>query len=235
MTRNFSPISNLLLIGIHAVVIWAFLSLSYGWSLDQTQDFMTAVVGADSAKAGAWLIQLAPQMMLAAAAMSRLNGNRNMAIGLVIGAFMVNILDAYTNVITFQEWWPRWAQVLIDSGRSREFVMATEPVGKFMAFLVTWFEEGVSIALGSMLQLVADYMEAMGRRPPRFFRSGIMAVGGFDFRAVERQAKQQAQQQQPGNGQQQRREGAPRVSTQAQRVSHQQQPQRAQGRRQWPG
>ncbi len=233
MTKNFSPISNALLIAVHAVVIWAFLSLSYGWSLDQTQDFMSAVVGFESAKAGAWLIQLAPQMLLAAAAVSKLNNNRNMAIGLIVGALLVNALDAYTNVVTFQEWWPRWAAVLVESGRSPEFVSATEPVGKFMAFLVTWFEEGVSIALGSMLQLIADLMQAMGRRPPRFFRSGIVAVGGFDFRGVTKQQKQQAKQQNSRHGQQQpagnTRQTAPAHTRQRNdRVRH------AQSRQQWP-
>jgi hypothetical protein len=98
---------------------------------------------------------------------------------------------------------------------------------------VTWFEEAISLALGSLLQLVADHMEAMGRRPPRFFRAGIVGAAGFDFRGVDKHKKQQQAQQHPGNGQQQRREGAPRVSTQAQPVSRQQQPRHAQQRREW--
>lgn len=227
MTRNFSPISNVILIIIHMVGIWAMLSLSYGWSLDQTQDFMTAVVGTDAAQAGAWLIQLAPQMLLVAAAISKLNGNGRMATFLIIGALVVNILDAYTNVITFREWWPTWAQALIDQGRSAEFINATRPVGQAMSFLVTWFEEGVSLALGSMLQLVADHMQAMGQRPPRFFRAGYANAAGFDFRGVNKQAKQQSntrhgQQRQPApatttaqtahNGQHNHRMNQPRAN-----------------------
>ena len=195
------------------------LSLSYGWSLDQTQDFMTAVVGTDAAQAGAWLIQLAPQMMLVAAAISKVNGNSQMARALIIGALLVNGLDAYTNVVTFREWWPTWAQSLIDAGRSAEFINATRPVGQGMAFLVTWFEEGVSLALGSMLQLVADHMQAMGQRPPRFFRSGIVAAAGFDFRGV-------GKQQQPASNRQQQAPAAPRQAAPTQR-----QRQRANGSR----
>ena len=228
MTRNFSPISNVILIIIHMVGIWAMLSLSYGWSLDQTQDFMTAVVGTDAAQAGAWLIQLAPQMLLVAAAISKLNGNGRMATFLIVGALVVNILDAYTNVVTFREWWPTWAQTLIESGRSTEFINATRPVGQAMAFLVTWFEEGVSLALGSMLQLVADHMQAMGQRPPRFFRAGYANAAGFDFRGVNKSARQQSghgQQQPAGNT----RQTAPAHTRQRNdRVRH------AQSRQQWP-
>jgi len=196
------------------VGIWAMLSLSYGWSLDQTQDFMTAVVGADAAQAGAWLIQLAPQMMLVAAAVSKLNGNGRMAAFLIGGALLVNLLDAYTNVITFREWWPTWAQTLIDSGRSVEFINATRPVGQVMAFLVTWFEEGVSLALGSMLQLVADHMQAMGQRPPRFFRAGYANAAGFDFRGIDKAARQQA------GGRQQQSARAAGASTATQHGQH---------------
>jgi hypothetical protein len=227
MTRNFSPVSNVILIIIHAVGIWAMLSLSYGWSLDQTQDFMSAVVGIDAAAAGAWLIQLAPQMMLVAAAISKLNGNGRMATVLIASALLVNALDAYTNVVTFREWWPTWATYLIEQGRSAEFINATQPVGQAMAFLVTWFEEGVSLALGSMLQLVADHMQAMGQRPPRFFRAGIVAAGGFDFRGVNKEAKRQSNGKQPSRDGQQQPAVAPASVTQtaAQRNHRQQWPQ----------
>lgn len=225
MTKGYSPISNILLIGIHIVGIWALVVLSYSWSLDQTQDFMTAVVGMQAAPAGAWLIQLAPQMLLVAAAISRMNGNHRAPTILILSALLVNALDAYTNIVTFREWWPTWSQALVAAGRSAEFVNATEPVGKLAAFLITWGEEGLSLALGSMLQLVADHMEAMGRRPPRFFRAGLVSAGGFDFRGVNKQAReqQQPQQQRPsGNGSQQQ----PRPTAHSQ-TAQRQQPRRA--------
>jgi hypothetical protein len=233
MTRNFSPISNIVLIIIHLVTIWALAALSYGWSLDQTEAFASAITGAKWSQAAALLIQLSPQMLLVAASLYTLQKKRSMARGLIIAALVINALDAFTNIVAFNEWWPSRAALLIEQGRSLQFVNATRPVGQIFAFLVTWFEEALSIALGSMLQLIADYLEAVGRRPPRFFRSGIVAAGGFDFRGVDKAAKQQ---QHAANGQQQRNQGAPRVSTQAQPVNQQrQQPRQAQGRRQWPG
>ena len=230
MTRNFSPISNIVLVIIHLIIIWALAVLAYGWSLDQTEAFVSAIVGNEWSQAAALLIQLAPQMLLVAASLYTLQGNRGMARGLIIAALAINALDAFTNIVAFNEWWPSRAMALVEMGRSPEFVGATRPVGQIFAFLVTWFEEALSIALGSMLQLVADYMEAMGRRPPRFFRSGIVAAGGFDFRGVDKAAKQQ-QQPPANNGQQQRGKGAPGVSTQAQPVVRQAQPRRQQGNR----
>lgn len=222
MTRNFSPVSNILLIAIHLVVIWALATLSYGWSLDQTEAFVSAITGAQWAQAAALLIQLSPQALLVAASIYTLQGNTRMARGLIFSALAINALDAFTNIVAFNEWWPSRATVLLEQGRSLEFVNATRPVGQIFAFLVTWFEEGISLALGSMLQLIADHMRAMGQRPPRFFRAGIVGAAGFDFRGVNKQAREQRQQQ--------RHEGAPRVSTQAQRVNRQQ----AQQRRGWP-
>lgn len=239
MTRNFSPISNIALIIIDLVVIWALATLSYGWSLDQTEAFVSAITGAQWAQAAALLIQLSPQALLVAAGIYTVQGNGRMARGLIVAALAINALDAFTNIVAFNEWWPSRAALLYEQGRSAEFINATRPVGQLFAFLVTWFEEGISLALGILLQLVADHMEAMGRRPPRFFRAGIVGAAGFDFRGVNKQKQEQGSRQQPqppNNGQQQQRQGQPRVSPQAQPVSQQRhQPRQAQGRRQWPG
>lgn len=208
MTRNFSPISNILLIAIHLVVIWALATLSYGWSLDQTEAFVSAITGAQWSQAAALLIQLSPQALLVAAGIYTIQGNKRMARGLIITALLINALDAFTNIVAFNEWWPTRALALTQQGRSPEFVNATEPVGQIFAFLVTWFEEAISLALGSMLQLVADHMQAMGRRPPRFFRAGIVGAAGFDFRGVNKAAREQ-QRKQTGNGRQQQPAAAP--------------------------
>ena len=235
MTRNFSPISNIALIIIDLVVIWALATLSYGWSLDQTEAFVSAITGAQWAQAAALLIQLSPQALLVAAGIYTVQGNGRMARGLIVAALAINALDAFTNIVAFNEWWPSRAAILVEQGRSFQFVNATRPVGQIFAFLVTWFEEAISLALGSLLQLTADHMEAMGRRPPRFFRAGIVGAAGFDFRGVNKQKQEQRQRQQqqrPANGQQQQRQGQSRVSTQAQPVR---QARQAQGRRQWPG
>lgn len=240
MTRNFSPISNIALIIVHIIVIWTLGKLAYGWSMDQTEAFASAITGLEWAQAAAWLIQLAPQMLLVAASIYKMQGKSKMAVWLIVAALLVNALDAFTNIVAFNEWWPSRAAILVEQGRSLQFVNATRPVGQIFAFLVTWFEEAISLALGSLLQLVADHMEAMGRPYPRFFRAGIVGAAGFDFRGInketERQNAQQRQQQKPGNGQQQQRQGQSRVSTQAQPVNRQQhQPRQDQGRRQWPG
>lgn len=205
MTRNFSPVSNTILILIHLVSITAMLNLSYGWSLDQTEAFMSAVVGMEWANAAALLIQLSPQILLVAAAIYSLQGRLSMARGLMVSAFLINGIDAYTNIIAFNEWWPERAAALTASGRSAEFVNATQPIGKIFAFLVTWFEELISLALGSTFQLIADQMEAMGRRPPRFFRAGVVSAAGGDFRGINKQAKKNKQASTTRNGQQQQR------------------------------
>lgn len=221
MTRNFSPISNILLIIIHLVVIWALARLSYGWSLDQTEAFVSAITGQEWAQAAALLIQLSPQALLVAAGIYTIQGNGRMARGLIISALAINALDAFTNIVAFNEWWPSRATVLLEQGRSPEFVNATRPVGQIFAFLVTWFEEGISLALGSMLQLIADHMQAMGQRPPRFFRAGIVAAAGFNFRGVNEEARKQ---QHPGNDGQQR---PPRQTGVPQATQRQPRPDRA--------
>lgn len=214
MSKDFSPISKAMGIIFLGIVIVAMFNLSYGWSMEQTQDFMSAVVGNEPSLMAAYLIQFAPQAMLIIAAVAKMNGKNRMATGLIIAAGLVNLLDWYTNDVTFREWWPTWSRGLIEAGRSVEFIDATRPVGRFLAFLVTWFEEGISLALGAMLQLIAELMEGMGRRPPRFFRSGVVAAAGFDFRGVNQDAKRKHSR----DSQQPRRQGQPRVSPQAQPV-----------------
>lgn len=191
MSKDFSPISKALGIIFLGIVIYAMFNLSYGWSMEQTQDFMSAVVGNEPSLMAAYLIQFAPQALLIIAAVAKMNGKDRMATGLIIAAFAINFLDWYTNDVTFREWWPKWSRGLVESGRSVEFVNATRPVGRALAFLVTWFEEGISLALGAMLQLIAELMQGLGYRPPRFFRSGIVAAAGFDFRGVNEAARKQ--------------------------------------------
>lgn len=205
MSKDFSPISKLLGIGFLGIVITAMFNLSYGWSMEQTQDFMSAIVGSEPSLMAAYLIQFAPQALLIIAAVAKMNGKNRMATGLIVAAAAVNFLDWYTNDVTFREWWPTWSQTLIDNGRSADFINATRPVGRMLAFLVTWFEEGISLALGAMLQLIAELMEGMGYRPPRFFRSGIVAAAGFDFREVNR-----ASQPRQGSGGSQHPASSPR-------------------------
>jgi hypothetical protein len=224
MTRNFSPISNILLIVIHLVVIWALATLSYGWSLDQTEAFVSAITGAQWSQAAALLIQLSPQALLVAAGIYTIQGNSRMARGLIMSALAINALDAYTNIVAFNEWWPSRAASLLGQGRSPEFVNATRPVGQIFAFLVTWFEEAISLALGSMLQLVADHMQAMGQRPPRFFRAGIVGAAGFDFRGVNKAAKKQQRQTSNGQQQPQHQTGVPQAAQPQQRNHRVRQP-----------
>lgn len=199
MSKDFSPISKSMGIIFLGIVIYAMFNLSYGWSMEQTQDFMSAVVGNEPSLMAAYLIQFAPQALLIIAAVAKMNGKDRMAHGLMAAAVAINLLDWYTNDVTFREWWPTWSQTLVADGRSIEFINATRPVGRVLAFLVTWFEEGISLALGAMLQLIAELMQGMGYRPPRFFRSGLVAAAGFDFRGVNKQARQQSssRQQQP--------------------------------------
>lgn len=228
MSKDFAPISKALGIIFLGIVIYAMFNLSYGWSMEQTQDFMSAVVGNQPSLMAAYLIQFAPQALLIIAAVAKMNGKNRMATGLIIAAFAINVLDWYTNDVTFREWWPKWTQTLISDGRSPEFINATRPVGRILAFLVTWFEEGISLALGAMLQLIAELMQGLGYRPPRFFRSGIVGAAGFDFRGVNKAAKQQRRQS--GNGRQQRPQRQPSVSQTAQSQQYNHRVRRPNGR-----
>jgi hypothetical protein len=134
MTRNFSPISNVALIAIHLVVIWALAKLSYGWSLDQTEAFVSAITGGEWAQAAALLIQLSPQALLVAAGIYTVQGNLKMARGLIVSALAINALDAFTNVVAFNEWWPSRAAILLEQGRSLQFVMLLAPSANSLPF-----------------------------------------------------------------------------------------------------
>lgn len=190
MTKDYSPASKLFYIIILCVVAYFMVSLSYGWSLDQTMILTGAITGAEYANTGAWLIQLAPQALLAIAGIAMLKKQKNLSLVLIASALLVNALDAYTNVVAFQELWPIHSAQLIEMGRSPEFIKAAQTVGYGVAFLVTWFEEGVMLCIGTALILFGELGEEMGWNLPPFFRafSAVASGMGGNFSPVSRMA-----------------------------------------------
>lgn len=198
MTKDYSPVSKIFYIVILCIVAYFMMSLSYGWSLDQTMILTGAITGMEYASTGAWLIQLSPQALLAIAGIAMLKKQRNLSIALISSALLVNALDAYTNIVAFQELWPIHSAQLAKMGRSAEFINAAKTVGYGVAFLVTWFEEGVMLCIGTALILFGELGEEMGWNLPPFFRafSAVTSGMGFNFS----QANQMATRPQSNRG-----------------------------------
>lgn len=202
MTRNFSPVSKIAYIAILIAVIVFMIKLAYGWSIDQTAVFTSAVTGGQFADESAWLVQLMPQALLAIAAMAMAQRQRNLFYVLVVSALVINGIDAFTNIVTFQELWPTYSGAIVAQGRSAEFVEMTYPFGVALSFIVTWFEEGISLALGTALMLFGELAQEMGWRLPKFFRGFAVAAraAGGDFRGVQPGSHSQRTQHATGRG-----------------------------------
>lgn len=208
MSKNFSPISKIFYFIFLLVITLAMLGLAYGWSIDQTAEFASAIVAGSItvpifgtvsyALMLALFIQLFPQgaFTIAADAQQRVKElghdrypGRLPPIGSVIWVFWIaiglglafNFIDMFTNVITFLEKWPDFSANLVDQGRSEMFVSAAYPVGIFIAMFITWAEELILLAIGEMLLLVLWFLEDMRVDTPQWFRNAVK-TGNTDAR-----------------------------------------------------
>lgn len=199
MTRDFSPISKFAYILIIGAFIAFLVSLSYGWSLDQTSQFAAAITGPEFAKALAWLIQLGPQVCLAISAIALAQKQRRLGAALIVVALTLNFIDAYTNLVVFRENWPTYS-ASVRAIRSADFVDAAYPVGMGFAFLITWGEEAISLALGTALVLFAELAREMRWNLPPFFRAFLLQAAttarsaGGDFRGIQSGSNRQRPQ-----------------------------------------
>lgn len=219
MTKDFSPISKLFYVGILLAVAAFMVKLSYGWSIDQTMVLTSAVTGDEYATDGAWLIQLAPQALLAIAGIAMMKRQNRLAMVLIVSALVVNGLDAYTNIIAFRELWPAYEARLTEMGRTQDFIEATRTVGYAVSFLVTWFEEGVMLCIGTALIIFTELAEEMRWNLPPFFRSfgAVTNAAGFNFTQASQMAAS-SQSDRSDNGNDNRRSRENRTPQRPQRV-----------------
>lgn len=164
------------------------IKLSYGWSINQTMVLTGAVTGDQYANDGAWLIQLAPQALLAVAGIAMMKKQNRLSMVLIVFAVVVNILDAYTNIIAFRELWPQYQVELVQIGRSQQFIDATRTVGYTVSFLVTWFEEAIMLCIGTAMIIFVELAEEMRWNLPPFFRAfgTITSAAGGNFSQAKR-------------------------------------------------
>lgn len=198
MTKNFSAINKIFYI-IGLLLVASFMAkLSYGWSIGQTMILTGAITGDRYANDAAWLIQLAPQAFLAIAGIAAMKQQNRLMIALIILALTVNFLDAYTNIVAFNELWQGYEAVLRQKGRTQDFINAAYSIGYAVAFLVTWFEEGVMLCIGSALIIFAEFAEEVGWKLHPIFQSfsAITNATGGNFS----QANQMATSSQSNRG-----------------------------------
>ena len=179
MTKNFGPVSKLLLFILTGYCVVQIIAVAYGWSLDQTELFAGAIVSPASAEALAWIFQLGPQVMFVAAAIAKERRQKNLAwIALGLG-IALNLGDMYTNVVAFTATWPEFSAPLT-ARFGPEFTAQAKPAGYAVAVLITFAEELISLALASMIYLLNEFCREMKWKVPPFLR----AIGGVGIAAA---------------------------------------------------
>lgn len=189
MTKDFNSLSKIAYIGVLVYFIWRVGELTWGWSISQTQVLTDAIFGNEYSMAGAWIIQLAPQALLAVVGVAMAKKQRNLALAMIVSALIINGIDTYTNIIGYRELWPVYQEKLISEGRSIDLIEAAYPLGIIFSFLVTWGEEVILLAAGTVIVLIVEVSEDIGKPLPNWFRSfGIssktLGFGGSTFDAM---------------------------------------------------
>jgi len=95
---------------------------------------------------------------------------------LIVAAIVFNLVDAGTNIIAFTAIsriapadWPLWAY---------DVAMV---IGYFIAFAITWAEEGLALLIGLAMHMISMLLGAMNMPQPEFLAVGasyMSAAGG---------------------------------------------------------
>lgn len=181
MTKNFSATNKLLLIFILAVFIYLMMKISYGWSIDQTALFMSAVVGVEYATPASWFIQFAPQALWVVAGYALAQHNKPLGYGMIFSGLLFNGIDMLTNILAFHESWPQFS-ANITFIQDPNVLRAARGFGYAFACGVTFFEELIMLCTGAIISLFVEFSNGMGwRTSPLLSRLGATAynAGGW--------------------------------------------------------
>lgn len=180
MTKNFGPVSKIILFIVVFVFIRQVIAVAYGWSLDQSELFSAAIVGPASANALAWILQLGPQAMFVAAAIAWERKQKRVgwvAFGLGVA---LNLADMYTNIVAFSATWPEFSAGM-QARFGPEFTAQAKPAGYVAAILITFAEEAIALSVAAMIYLVNAFAVDMRWKVPPFLRTlggGVVAASG---------------------------------------------------------
>ncbi len=198
---GFAPIGRILLIGIVFVVVGAVGALSYGWSLSETREVTTAAIGEGGfyilkmfvsySFTAAVMIQLMPQVLLTIRGLADEKGyyllSEDFRKYFYWGALGFNGVDALTNIV---------AVLAMPAPATGNPVLDFTAIALrvVIAFGITWAEEFVLWAVGTMLHLLyISWPDITGESLPQFFRGGISlaleASGAAGTRADARQRR----------------------------------------------
>jgi hypothetical protein len=207
---TFNPIHRVGVAVFILALCGALISLAYGWSLNETQRMMSAVVGLQYALAASLVIQIGPQPRLVLSSMTRRDKYQDKLefitslSGLVlIMALVLNLVDMTTNIFAFNDWFNRYQ----DPTLLPETRMMAQIMGFFLSAFVTWSEEISLILFASALELVRQARADMGLSSPKWF---TWDVAGLARQAATGQPSNPRQEQRSPQQEQQRREIDPR-------------------------
>lgn len=140
------------------------IKLAFGWSLLETQELTTYMIGPEFSVEMAWAIQLMPQMAL----MLRVMVDGKYWHWALIGvAIAFNVIDFGTNAIaisaavhTVPASWPTGAFMGVTVADLADLFTY------FIAFAITWAEEALALGIGMALHFAAMILKDFGISVP---------------------------------------------------------------------
>lgn len=123
------------------------IKLSLGWSLKETQELTTYMIGPEYSVEMAWAIQILPQIALMLRVM--VDGKYSKW-ALVAAAITFNVIDFGTNFIALSA-----MQRVVPAGFPLWAADMADIFTYIIAFAITWAEEGIALMLGMALHFAA--------------------------------------------------------------------------------
>jgi len=170
---GFNPVSTAFKLAIVLGGIFLLVKLSLGWSLKETEELSEFLIGKEYAILLAWMVQLAPQILLMLRVVVQDKTGR---VILIVAAIIFNLIDAGTNIIAFSAVsrvapadWPLWAYD------------AALVIGYMIVFAITWAEEALALLIGLAMHMIVMLLGALNMPQPAFLTVGASyatAAGG---------------------------------------------------------
>lgn len=175
MQINFSTISRIIYLCVVLTIMYFLADLAYGWSLNETQEFMLLVFGNSYAKPASWLVQLGQQPLLL---LNGLSKNKTVKKICLVAVLCFIGIDAITNVGAFMQFIRTvdWTAVNPDVASLARYT------GYAMCVAITFAEEALVLFAGVAFHLTGMIAKDFNYRAPKWFTVDaiqiVMAASG---------------------------------------------------------
>lgn len=164
---SYSPVHRLGLLVLFGGLIYAIMSIAYGWSLSETERMMGLIVGPDWQMVAALIIQFGPQPFLIISGMTKEPGRGRLNWGfagfMFAAAILLNLVDTATNITAFSDWYGQG-----NASVSPEIRVMARWIGYILCFTITWAEEVSLIILAAGLEILRQLYVDLGKVAPRW-------------------------------------------------------------------